>query len=180
MTTTHDGTDETMTSPTTEPTRLTVRGGAAGLRVASGGIVYRFLATAAQTNGRYSLFEAVLRPGEGAPFHLHSREEEAFFVLSGDMTFYTESETIPAPSGTFLNASVGDVRGFRNETDEPARMLILVAPSGLEEMFLEDGTVLEGPDAEAPEGGAECPLVAGKYGITVMPYPLPEPAGSAG
>ncbi|MDH6196565.1 quercetin dioxygenase-like cupin family protein [Mycobacterium frederiksbergense] len=164
----------TATTSSDRPTELTVRDTTSGLRVASGGIVYRFLATGSETNERYSLFEATLRPGEGAPFHVHSREEEAFFVLSGAVMFYTEHDRIPAPTGTFLNASVGDVRGFRNETGEPARMLILVAPSGLEGMFLEDGTVLEGPDAIAPEGGTECPLVAGKYGIEVMPYPLPD------
>ncbi|MUL80694.1 MULTISPECIES: cupin domain-containing protein [unclassified Mycolicibacterium] len=155
-------------------TELTVRDTDSGLRVASGGIAYRFLATGAETNGRYSLFEATLRPGEGAPFHVHSREEEGFFVLTGEVVFYTERDRIAAAAGTFVNASIGDVRGFRNEADVVARMLILEAPSGLEEMFLEDGTVLEGPDAQGPEGGTECPLVAGKYGISVMPYPLPE------
>lgn len=145
-----------------------------GLRVASGRIVYRFLATGAETNGKYSLFEATLRPGEGAPFHVHSREEEGFFVLAGEVVFYTETDRITAAAGTFVNASIGDVRGFRNETDAPSRMLILEAPSGLEEMFLEDGTVLDTPDAQAPEGGTECPLVVGKYGISVMSYPLPD------
>ncbi|WP_169335003.1 cupin domain-containing protein [Nocardia otitidiscaviarum] len=101
-----------------------------GLRVASGGIVYRFLATKAETNDKYSLFEATLRPGEGSPFHVHSREEEAFFVLDGEVAFYTEAERVPAGPGTFINASIGVVRGFRNETDRNARMLILVAPSG--------------------------------------------------
>ncbi|WP_306361430.1 cupin domain-containing protein [Nocardia sp. CC227C] len=144
-----------------------------GLRVASGGIVYRFLATSAETNDKYSLFEATLRPGEGSPFHVHSREEEAFFVLDGEVAFYTETERIPARPGTFINASIGVVRGFRNETDRNARMLILVAPSGLEGMFLEDGTILTDPTQEAPRGGTECPVVAGQYGIEVMPYDLP-------
>lgn len=144
-----------------------------GLRVASGGIVYRFLATGAETNDKYSLFEATLRPGEGAPFHVHSREEEGFFVLDGEVAFYTEAGRIPAEPGTFINASTGVVRGFRNETDRNARMLILEAPSGLEGMFLEDGTVLKDPSQEAPQGGGECPVIAGRYGIEVMPYDLP-------
>lgn len=144
-----------------------------GLRVASGGMVYRYLATGAETNNKYSLFEATLRPGEGAPFHIHSREEEAFFVLDGEVAFYTETERIATGPGTFLNASVGVVRGFRNETSKVSRMLILVAPSGLERMFIEDGTVLTHPTQEAPPGGAECPILAESYGIEVVPRELP-------
>ncbi|MFE3059411.1 cupin domain-containing protein [Nocardia sp. NPDC059239] len=144
-----------------------------GLRVASGGIVYRFLTTGAETNGKYSLFEATLRPGEGSPFHVHSREEEAFYVLDGEVAFYTETGRIPAGPGTFINASIGVIRGFRNETDCNAKMLILVAPSGLEGMFLADGTILTDPTQEAPQGGTECPVIAGQYGIEVMPYDLP-------
>lgn len=144
-----------------------------GLRVASGGMVYRFLATGAETNGKFALFEATLRPGEGAPFHVHSREEEAFFVLDGEIAFYSDSGRTQASPGTFINASIGVVRGFRNETDSDARMLILCAPSGLEHMFLEDGIVLTDLAQEAPPGGSECPVIAGKYGIEVVPYDLP-------
>ncbi|MFC4126394.1 cupin domain-containing protein [Nocardia rhizosphaerae] len=159
---------------TAEELRLpTVCTSTEGLRVASGGIVYRYLATGSETNGKYALFEATLRPGEGAPFHVHSREEEGFFVLDGEVAFYTESGRVPAVAGTFVNASTGVVRGFRNETERDARMLILEAPSGLEKMFLEDGIVLEDPAQEAPPGGGECPILAESYGISVLPYDLP-------
>ncbi|RJO70820.1 cupin domain-containing protein [Nocardia panacis] len=165
--------DEIRTQTGAATPQATVSAPGSGLRVASGGMVYRYLATGAETNNKYSLFEATLRPGEGAPFHIHSREEEAFLVQEGEVVFFTDTQRIPASAGTFLNASVGVVRGFRNDTDRPARMLILVAPSGLEKMFIEDGVILTGPDDEAPAGGADCPIIAGQYGIEVVPTPLP-------
>ena len=51
------------------------------------GDVYRFLATGEDTNGKYALFEALVPPGGGPPPHVHSREEEGFYVLEGEITF---------------------------------------------------------------------------------------------
>ena len=50
------------------------------------GDVYRFLATGAETNGKYALWEAIVPPGGGPPPHVHSREEEGFYILEGEIT----------------------------------------------------------------------------------------------
>ena len=55
-----------------------------GRTIAVVGDVYRFLATGEDTNGKYALWEAVVPPGGGPPPHLHSREEEGFYVLDGE------------------------------------------------------------------------------------------------
>ena len=73
---------------------ITVRGVNDGKRLASAGNIYRILASGAETNGRYALLETLVEPGQGAPLHLHEREEEAFFILEGDMVFFTETEKI--------------------------------------------------------------------------------------
>ncbi len=71
---------------------ITVRGANDGKRLASAGNIYRILASGAETNGRYALLETLVELGQGAPLYLHEREEEAFFILEGDMVFFTESE----------------------------------------------------------------------------------------
>lgn len=58
-----------------------------GRTIAVVGDVYRFLATGEETNGKYALFEALVGPGGGPPPHVHSREEEGFYVLEGEITF---------------------------------------------------------------------------------------------
>jgi hypothetical protein len=56
-----------------------------GRSIAVVGDVYRFLATGEDTNGKYALWEAIVPPGGGPPPHVHSREEEGFFILEGEI-----------------------------------------------------------------------------------------------
>jgi len=119
-----------------------------GHRIGIVGDVYRFLATGEETDGKYATFEAIVPPGSGPPPHIHSREEESFLVLEGEMTFQLDDERIVAGEGTFLNMPVGSLHCFKNETDKTARLLISLAPAGLEKMFFEVGTPLA-DDAEA-------------------------------
>src|SRR5213079_1739227 len=113
-----------------------------GRTVAVVGDVYRFLATGAETNGKYALWEAIVPPGGGPPPHVHSREEEGFYILEGEITFLVGDKHLVAKAGTFANMPVGTLHAFKNESDRPARMLISVAPAGLERMFFEFGVPL--------------------------------------
>ena len=56
-----------------------------GAAFSAAGDVYRHLATSAQTGGAYVLTEARVLPGGGPPPHLHRREDEAFFMLEGEI-----------------------------------------------------------------------------------------------
>src|SRR5207248_3574791 len=110
-----------------------------GRTIAVVGDVYRFLAVSEETNGKYALWEAIVTPGGGPPPHVHSREEEGFYILEGEITVYIGDERLVATAGMFANMPVGTAHSFKNETNRPARMLISVAPAGLEQMFFEDG-----------------------------------------
>src|SRR5712692_8932007 len=65
-----------------------------GRTVAVVGDVYRFLATGDDTNGKYALWEAIVPPGGGPPPHVHSREEEGFYILEGEITFRSEERRV--------------------------------------------------------------------------------------
>lgn len=151
----------------------TIRPPADGRVLAVVGDVYRFLATGKETNGRYASFEALVPPGGGPPPHVHSREEESFYVLEGEITFTVNGERIVATAGSFANMPVGTPHAFKNESDRPARMIISVAPAGLEEMFFEFGVpVAPGTQTAAPPTDAEIQKlieIAPKYGITLLP-----------
>ena len=64
-----------------------------GRIVAVLGDVYRFLATGEDTDGKYALWEATVPPGGGPPPHVHSREEEGFYILEA------RSRSRSTPSG---------------------------------------------------------------------------------
>jgi mannose-6-phosphate isomerase-like protein (cupin superfamily) len=121
-----------------------------GPTIAVVGDVYRFLATGDDTNGQYALWEAIVPPGGGPPPHVHSREEEGFYILEGEIAFTIDGEQVVATAGMFANMPIGVPHSFRNESRRPAKMLISVAPAGLEKMFFECGV-------PAPQGATTAP-----------------------
>jgi quercetin dioxygenase-like cupin family protein len=142
-----------------------------GRTIAVVGDVYRFLATGEDTNGRYALFEAIVPPGGGPPPHVHSREEEGFYILEGEFTFTIDGKPLVATAGMFANMPVGTPHSFKNESNHPAKMLISVAPAGLEKMFFEVGVPLaEGATTALPPTKEEIEkllAIASKYGIEI-------------
>jgi len=151
--------------------QATIRTPGEGRTIAVVGDVYRFLATGEDTNGKYALWEAVVPPGGGPPPHVHSREEEGFYVLEGEITFTINGERFVASAGTFANMPVGTPHSFKNESGVPAKMLISVAPAGLEQMFFEVGVPLaEGATTALPPTHDEVERLlaaASRYGVEI-------------
>ena len=149
----------------------TIRKPAEGRTIAVVGDVYRFLATGEDTNGKYALWEALVPPGGGPPPHVHSREEEGFFILEGEIMFTINGERVVATAGVFANMPVGTPHSFKNESNRPAKMLISLAPAGLEKMFFEFGVPLaEGATSALPTTKAEIEkllAIAPRYGIEI-------------
>src|SRR5262245_39090808 len=114
-----------------------IRSAGQGRTVAVVGDVYRFLTTGEDTNGRYARREAIVPPGGGPPPHVHSREEEGFYILEGEITFTIGDKRLVATAGMFANMPVGTPHSFKNESGKLAKMLISIAPAGLEKMFYE-------------------------------------------
>ena len=147
-----------------------------GRTIAVVGDVYRFMATGEDTNGKYAMWEAIVPPGGGPPPHVHSREEEGFFILEGEITFQIGEERVMATAGMFANMPVGTPHSFRNESNKPVKMVISVAPAGLEEMFFEFGVPLtEGSTSALPPTRDEIEKlleIAPRYGIEIRaPHP---------
>lgn len=153
-------------------TQPTLRTKDEGRTVAVVGDVYRFLATGADTDGKYAQWEAIVMPGGGPPPHIHGREEEGFYILEGEITFTIGDRRIVAGPGTFANMPIGTPHAFKNETDRPARMILTVAPAGIEEMFFEVGTTVPtGTTTAAPPTKAEIDKLieaAPRFGLELL------------
>ncbi len=145
-----------------------VRGPGTGSTLNVLGVTHIYKATAADTAGSFSLWEAVVPPGAGAPPHTHEREDESFYVLSGELLIELEGEPAPhrvGPGGFFFGARRRR-HAFRNVSDQPARVLILSAPSrGLDQMFAE----LEAATAGGMPGLETLAAIAARYGVTIEP-----------
>lgn len=135
------------------------------------GDVYSIKATGADTGGACAVFEFLIPPGGGPPKHLHQREDEGFFILQGELTFFVGDDEYKAPNGSFVNAPRGLAHRFSNQGKTPARCLCIAAPSGLENFFMEVGRPL--PNAAAapfPVSDADVAKLldaAPKYGLEI-------------
>jgi mannose-6-phosphate isomerase-like protein (cupin superfamily) len=97
-----------------------------------------YLATGATTNGQFGLYRWDMNgPRSGPDPHFHRTISESFFVLSGTVRLYNGSEWVDATAGDFMFVPEGGVHGFRNESGEPASMLLLFAPGAPREGYFE-------------------------------------------
>ena len=110
------------------------------------GGLYRMKARAADTGGALGLVEASLYRGFGPPLHVHHREDEAFYVIEGEIRFRQADQEFVGAPGTWVWGPREVPHTFKVES-ESARALILVTPGGFERMFELGGV----PVSESPE-----------------------------
>jgi quercetin dioxygenase-like cupin family protein len=94
-----------------------------------------FKARGEQTNGTLTAVENVVAPGDGPPLHVHANEDEAWYILDGRFRFQLDEEIASAPAGAFVFVPRGTRHCFQNIGDEPARILVLFTPAGMERFF---------------------------------------------
>lgn len=113
------------------------------------GSLMRIKARAEETGGALGLVEGTFYEGFGPPLHVHSREDEAFYVLDGEVRFRQGEDEFVAGAGTWVWGPRGVPHAFKVES-ESARALVLVTPGGFERMF-EEGGIPASESAEPPE-----------------------------
>ena len=97
-----------------------------------------YLATGASTRGRFGLYRWDMGPEPGgANPHFHRTITESFYVLSGVVRLYDGDGWRDAHAGDFAHVPEGGLHGFRNESGEPASLLILFAPGAPREAYFE-------------------------------------------
>ena len=123
------------------------------------------------TNGAFCLVEQVIRGGFASPYHVHRREDEAFYVLEGKIAVIADGKWIHAGPGDYVFGPRDVPHGFKAPGDTPARVLVVCAPAGFDQFVLEmsepEGTPPTPPDM------AKLMALASKYGIEIL-GPLPE------
>jgi mannose-6-phosphate isomerase-like protein (cupin superfamily) len=73
---------------------------------------------------------------DGPESHVHGDEDDAFYILDGELTFMLDEGDVAAPTGTFVLVPPGVKHTFRNALDRPARVLNIHAPAGLDRRLL--------------------------------------------
>lgn len=159
-------------SPTVEPDRPLVLGPDEGLTpepllvVGETGLAKL---RGADCGGQFCLFHFVAPPMTGPPLHVHSREDEWFYVLDGEIVFQLDGVRHTVGPGGFVYSPRNVVHAYQNFTDRDARLLIATMPGAFGVMFEEMSAATppgELPSTEVLEALHE------KYGITTMGPPL--------
>jgi len=90
-----------------------------------------FLARTADTR-RFNLSIIEIAAGRELEAHAHEDEDDAFYILEGEMIFTVEGKDVAAPPGTFVLVPPGTEHAFRNKGATPVRMLNIHAPAGFD------------------------------------------------
>src|SRR3954452_1222980 len=112
--------------PMAEPQPIVVAPGE-GHRVGN----VEFLARSADTP-RFTFGIIEIAAGRVLEEHVHAEEDDAFYILDGEMTFFFGADEAVAGPGTFVLVPPGVSHGFRNDGDRPVRMLNIHAPAGFD------------------------------------------------
>lgn len=151
-----------------------------GTPIWSFGALMNLKATGNDTGGAFALVDHLADPGVESPYHVHHNEEELFYVLDGQVDCFYGSDTpdsVRAGPGETVYLPRDIPHGFRIVSKEPCRMLVLVAPAGVEELWVEAGEpapdlTTPPPPEEPPDLESMAPLFE-EYGVEVF-GPIPD------
>ena len=131
-------------------------------------------ADAASTDGRVFVTEQYAPRGAGSPLHIHHREDEWFYVLDGELTFWVGGEVVTASAGAFVYGP-RDVAHTFVVSSETARFLLVTEPGGFVDFMRAAGVPAE--RMEIPPAPTEPPdllaliELAADYGIEIIGPP---------
>ena len=109
----------------------------------------RFMVDGSDTGERFALVQHLFAPRAlAAPMHRHHLEDEFTYVISGRIGAVLGEEEVFGEPGDLLFKPRGQWHTFWNATDEPAAVLELISPAGLEQFFRWLGNQTEEIDAD--------------------------------
>lgn len=134
------------------------------------GVAHIYKAKADDTGQQFSVWESIVPPGGGTPSHTHTREDEAFYLLSGELQFELEGAAGPLRlvAGGFLFGPRNLSHAYRNAGAVDARLLVFAIPgAGLDHMFAafaaESARVAGRPSID------KLTAIAAQHGVVIHP-----------
>jgi quercetin dioxygenase-like cupin family protein len=129
-------------------------------------VVFKYGIGAGETDGRLSMLEVTIPPKTLIKPHTHTREDEFSLVLSGPIGLRSGDDVVEeVPTGSWLVKPRSVPHAMWNVTDEPARVLEVVMPGGLERYFEEIAPVLR---EHGPDWTKRYNALAEEYGLTIL------------
>lgn len=138
------------------------------------GVLATIKSSAKTTGGRVAVIEHLAPQGSGSPLHVHHDEDEWFYVIDGELTFWVGGQVINAAAGAFVYGP-RDVPHTFTVTSPEARFLLVAEPAGFEEFMRalsEPALTLTLPPATSQPPAPEVMVaMAAEYGIEILGPP---------
>jgi quercetin dioxygenase-like cupin family protein len=138
------------------------------------GFLVTVKASSETTGGRVAVIEHIAPRGAGSPLHVHRREDEWFYVIEGELTFWVGGRQIGAPAGSFVYGP-RDIPHTFVVSSEQARFLLVAEPAGFEgfmRALAEPAQRLAIPPAPTePPDFARLAAIAAEHGVEILGPP---------
>jgi quercetin dioxygenase-like cupin family protein len=129
-------------------------------------VAFRYGVGAEESEGSVSMLEVVVPPRTLIKPHTHTREDEYSLILSGMVGARLGDDTVEEiPAGSWLVKPRSVPHAMWNVTDEPARILEVVLPGGIERYFEQIAPVLK---EHGPEWTQRYDALAEEFGLTIL------------
>jgi mannose-6-phosphate isomerase-like protein (cupin superfamily) len=132
------------------------------------GLPREFYITAEDSGGALSMWVEHVPPGAGPPMHVHHREHEVFHVLAGKVLFACGEDRAEIAPGGVVMIPPGTPHTFFNVGTEPGRLMVTIAPGGLEGMFRE----VQAAALTPPGDMAAIESIAARYNLEFVGPPI--------
>jgi quercetin dioxygenase-like cupin family protein len=128
--------------------------------------------TGEATAGSHSVVEVVEPPGAASPVHTHV-EDETFCVLEGEYTVRCGDLEAVAGAGAIVTLPRGIPHSHEVTSGDNARALMIFAPGGFEQYFLEAGTPTDRRELPVPTPPDPVRLaeIGQRYGLRIVGPP---------
>jgi quercetin dioxygenase-like cupin family protein len=138
------------------------------------GVLATIKSSSETTAGRVAVIEHLAPRVGGSPLHVHHNEDEWFYVIEGELTFWVGGPVITAPAGSFVYGP-RDIPHTFIVSSEQARFLLVTEPAGFENFvraLAEPAQQLViPPPATEPPDMARMIALAAEYGIEILGPP---------
>lgn len=163
-----------MTTPSSPPLAPKHVAPGGGVVIHGPGDISYIKLAANDTADRLSFTEYHVEPGAGPPLHVHTLEDETFYILEGTISFHVGGHRLEATPGTTLFGPRNVPHCFKNNTARPARMILVVTPPrNFEDFYASIGAPVNGKPPEPPLVIERIGRLAPGHGLTILgPNPL--------
>lgn len=122
---------------------------------------------AEKTGGAMAVIESVVAPGGGPPMHIHSKEDELFYVLEGRFKLWHGDMVLDVGAGDVAYLKRDGRHTYQNVGTAPGRLLTVITPAGFEGFFRE----VAKRRLSAPTDMKELNALASEYGLQFVGPP---------